>query len=232
MTMAQAAHISPRIVLAALAITVGALASGAGDARAAGDIVISQMYGGGGNTGADLTNDFVELFNRSLSPVNITGWTVQYASAVGTTWSSTPLTGTIPVGGYYLVAEGSGGLGSIALPTPDASGNINLNATGGKIALVSDGTLLSGACPSSASVVDFLGYNSTADCFEGFLPAPSPSVINSCQRFSQGCTDSDDNAVDFFVAPAIPRNSLSPLNECHSVVVTPSTWGKMKSLYR
>jgi hypothetical protein len=50
--------------------------------------------------------------------------------------------------------------------------------------------------------------------------------------FSQGCTDSDNNYSDFFVAPAIPRNSSSPLNECHSVRVTPSTWGRMKSLYR
>jgi hypothetical protein len=232
MTMAQALRISPRIVLVALALAGGALASGAGDARADGAIVISQMFGGGGNTGADLTHDFVELFNRSLSPVNVTGWTVQYASAVGTTWTSTPLTGTIPVGGYYLVEEGSGGLGTIPLPTPDASGGINLNATSGKIALVSNGTLLSGVCPSSAAVVDFIGYNSTADCFEGSFSAPSPSVINSCQRYSQGCTDTDDNSQDFFVAPAIPRNSLSPLNECHTVLVTPSTWGKMKSLYR
>ena len=28
------------------------------------DIVISQVYGGGGNSGATLTNDFIELFNR------------------------------------------------------------------------------------------------------------------------------------------------------------------------
>lgn len=164
--------------------------------------------------------------------MNVTGWTVQYASAVGTTWTSTPLTGTIPVGGYYLVEEGSGGQGTVVLPTPDASGGMNLNATSGKIALVSNSTLLSGACPSSASIVDFIGYNSTANCYEGTFPAPSPSVVNSAQRYSQGCSDSDDNYQDFFIAVAVPRNSLSPLNECHSVAVTPSTWGRMKSLYR
>ena len=27
------------------------------------DVVISQVYGGGGNAGATLTNDFIELFN-------------------------------------------------------------------------------------------------------------------------------------------------------------------------
>jgi len=232
MTMAPAVRPFSRIALLTLALSGVALASGALDARADGDIVISQMYGGGGNTGATLTNDFIELFNRSLNPVNVTGWTVQYASAIGTSWVSTPLAGTIPVGGYYLVGEGSGGQGTVLLPTPDASGNINLNATSGKIAVVSDGTLLSGACPASPSIVDFIGYNSTASCYEGFGPAPSPSVTNSAQRYSQGCTDTDDNYGDFFIAPAAPRNSASPLNGCHPVAVTPSTWGKMKSMYR
>ena len=232
MTMAQAVRIPLRFALLALALSGAALASVPGDARAAGDIVISQVFGGGGNTGADLTNDFVELFNRGLAPVDLTGWTVQYASAVGTTWTSTALSGTIAVGGYYLVSEGSGGLGSIPLPTPDASGGINLNASSGKVALVSSSTPLSGACPASGSIVDFIGYNTTANCYEGLGPAPSPSVINSAQRYSQGCTDNDNNRADFFVAVALPRNSVSALNECHTVSVTPKTWGTMKAMYR
>ncbi len=31
------------------------------------NLVISQVYGGGGNTGAQYTHDFVELFNRGSS---------------------------------------------------------------------------------------------------------------------------------------------------------------------
>lgn len=233
MTMAQAVRTSPRIALLALAIVATALASGAPEARADGAIVISQLYGGGGNTGAVLTNDFIELFNRSLQPVDVTGWTLQYAPAVGTTWTTTPLAGTIPVGGYYLVGEGGGGLdGTTPLPTPDASGSINLNATSGKVAVVSSVTLLSGGCPSGPTVVDFVGYNSTTTCHEGFAAAPAPSVINSAQRYSQGCTDTDNNYADFFDAPAAPRNSQSSPGECHVVSVTPSTWGRMKSLYR
>ena len=48
------------------------------------DIVISQVYGGGGNTGAPYTNDFIELFNRGTTTVSLSGWSVQYASATGT----------------------------------------------------------------------------------------------------------------------------------------------------
>ena len=35
------------------------------------DIVISQVYGGGGNASATYTHDFIELFNRGTAPVNI-----------------------------------------------------------------------------------------------------------------------------------------------------------------
>lgn len=234
MTLAQALRIPPRAALLAFAVCGGALAAGAHEARADGDVVISQIYGGGGNTGSTLTNDFIELFNRSLAPVNVTGWTVRYAAPTGTTWQSTVLSGTIPVGGYYLIQEFGAGLdGSVPLPTPDAVGSINLSATGGKCALVSNGNALSGSCPSGAGVVDMVGYNFfLTDCFEGSSAAPAPNVTNSDQRFSQGCTDTDDNYSDFFVAPAAPRNSASLAGECHSVPTSPSTWGKMKAMYR
>ena len=52
-------------------------------------VVISQVYGGGGNAGATLKNDFIELFNRGASPVSLNGWSVQYASAAGTGWTPT-----------------------------------------------------------------------------------------------------------------------------------------------
>src|SRR5918999_3730527 len=72
------------------------------------DVVISQLYGGGGNNGATLRNDFIELFNRGSQPVSVTGWSVQYASSGGSTWQVTPLTGTIAPGAYYLVQEAAG----------------------------------------------------------------------------------------------------------------------------
>lgn len=47
------------------------------------DIVISQVYGGGGNLNATYTNDFIELYNRGAAAVDVTGWSVQYTSAGG-----------------------------------------------------------------------------------------------------------------------------------------------------
>src|SRR5262245_32023863 len=75
-------------------------------------VVISQVYGGGGNVGAILRNDFIELFNRGNSTVNLAGWSVQYASATGTSWDRTLLSGTISPGQYYLIVEAQGNGGT------------------------------------------------------------------------------------------------------------------------
>src|SRR5688572_9189435 len=80
---------------AALLLTVSAL----GFAQGSPDVVISQIYGGGGNAGAPLRNDYVELFNRGRSAVDLTGWNVSYSSATGSNEQVTSLTGTIPAGG-------------------------------------------------------------------------------------------------------------------------------------
>src|ERR1041384_5154424 len=84
-------------------------------------IVISQVYGGGGNSGSTYKNDFIELFNRGASSVDVTGWSVQYSSSGGTTWAPTNLSGTIAPGHYYLVQEAQGAGGTTNLPTPDAT---------------------------------------------------------------------------------------------------------------
>ena len=175
-------------------------------------MVISQVYGGGGNQGATLTNDFIELLNRSASPVDVTGWTVQYASASGSNWQRTDLSGMIQPGQYYLVQEKQGNGGSVPLPAPDAVGGLGLSATSGKVALVSDSAALSGSSPSSSHIVDLVGYGN-ANFAEG-TPAGGLSNTTAAIRKSGGCTDTDDNGADFDVSAPDPRNGQSPLNPC------------------
>src|SRR5437762_9748455 len=81
-------------------------------------VVISQIYGGGGNTGSTLRNDFIELFNRGNTIVSLAGWSVQYASASGTSWDRTLLSGTIGPGQYFLIQEAEGISGASSLPFP------------------------------------------------------------------------------------------------------------------
>jgi hypothetical protein len=37
-------------------------------------VVLSEVYGGGGNSGSTWKNDFVELYNPTNVPVDVTGW--------------------------------------------------------------------------------------------------------------------------------------------------------------
>ena len=121
-------------------------------------VVISQLYGGGGNAGATYQNDYVELFNRSAATVDLSGWSLQYASATGSGWDANrqPLGGTIGPGEYYLVSLASGGADGAPLPPANINGQINMSGTSGKIALVNSFDGLVGNCPTGRSARDGL----------------------------------------------------------------------------
>ncbi|HST29124.1 MAG TPA: lamin tail domain-containing protein [Rudaea sp.] len=176
-------------------------------------VVISQAYGGGGNSGATYKNDFIELFNRGSTSQSLNGWSVQYASATGGAWTVTNLTNvTLQPGQYYLVQEAAGSGGTTSLPTPDAIGTIAMGGTAFKVALVGSTTALSGTCPTG--YVDLLGAAATATCFEGTGPAPAPSNTTADIRANSGCTDTDNNSADFSAGAPTPRNTATATNVC------------------
>lgn len=135
-------------------------------------IVINEVYGGAGCGAAGCSafnRDFIELKNISANPVDVTGWSVQYASGTSTnpTWTATVLSGTIAPGGFYLVgqATGAAGTGVNTVPNPNASGTIAMSATTGKIALVNNSTAITAGtlCPiPNAAIIDFVGYGAQA----------------------------------------------------------------------
>jgi len=138
----------------------------------------------------------------------LSGWSVQYASATASTWSVTPLTSvTLGPGQYYLIQESSGGSNGALLPAPDATGTIAMAAGSGKVVLVKTSTALTGACPNEPNIVDLVGYGSTASCFRGSAPAPTPSNTNAILRAAAGCTDTRNNVLDFALGPPNPRNT-------------------------
>ncbi|MEO6731046.1 MAG: Ig-like domain-containing protein [Ferruginibacter sp.] len=169
-------------------------------------VVINEIYGGGGNAGSIYRNDFIELYNNSAAPVSLAGWSVQYASAAGTTWAVTNLSGSIPANGYYLVQQAVGAGGTTNLPAPDATGTIAMSGTAGKVALANTVTALSGLCPTGGAIMDFVGFGATASCFEGAAPTPAPSNTTSVQRTPIG-TDTQNNSADFTAGSPTPNNS-------------------------
>jgi len=203
---------SARIVSALLLAVV--LASLAPPAHAiSNDIVISQVFGGGGSPGAVWTNDYIELFNRGSFPVSLVGWSVQYLPAVSSSnWQVTQISGVLQPGQYYYVEEASSGTAGSTPPlVPDAIGTINMGAVSGKVAVVASTVAMTGSCPG-ASTVDFIGYG-TPNCSEG-TPAAGQNNLLANFRAEAGCVDTDDNASDFALGSPFPRGTSSPLHPC------------------
>jgi len=168
--------------------------------------VVSQVYGGGGNANAVYARDFVELFNRSKTSIDLSSWKVQYAPRASDRWVSTSLLGAIAPYRYYLVALGGGSSGGKALPTPDATGSTNLSGSAGTVRIVD----------ASSATVDLVGYGSGTTLTET-RPAPASSDnAKSTMRKRGGCMDTDNNATDFELAAAKPRNHSAAYNRCDS----------------
>ncbi len=202
----------------AAAVLCAALWGGALQASTSG-VVISQVYGGNGNTYA---SDYVELFNAGAAAVNISGWSVQYSSATGTGLFSgngvTLLSGSLAPGQYYLVKLSTSASGP-ALPAADATGTSNLSGSNGKVILANVGTGLacnggSTLCGAAelAQIVDLVGYGS-ADFREG-TAAPAATSTTALLRNLSGCTDTNQNGSDFVAATPAPRNSATPAAPC------------------
>ncbi len=215
-------------LFAALTLNVSA----APDVPLANDLRLSQVYGGGGGSGYYL-HDYVELFNAGASPVDLTGWSLQYGSATGnfastlTNLYAFPNGTVIPAGKYLLVQLGTAGTSGIALPvTPDlVTTNLNMSAASGKVALANIATAL--GCGANATpctlpdsrIVDLVAYGASNNA-EGGVPVNNGVALNNQQgavRKAQGCQDTDVNNDDFDVLTGIalqPRNSSSPAYSC------------------
>ncbi|MGW2552606.1 lamin tail domain-containing protein [Streptomyces sp. NPDC001635] len=191
------------------------------------DAAISEVYGGGGNSGASYTNDFIELGNGATAPFDLSGWSVQYlpgSPSATSKWQVTPLAGAIPAGGTYLVQEAKGSAGDTPLPSPDAAGTISMSATTGSVALVHSTTALTcltaADCAADGTIKDLVGFG-TAVVREG-TPATGAGNTTSVSR-NATYTDTDDNSVDLTGSAPNPRNSTGGGAGDPSPTPTPST---------
>ena len=199
-----------RALLIGIFATVGLLFCPASHA-----LVISQIYGGGGNSGATYTHDFIEIFNDSATAFDLSAVSVQYSSAsLGSSWHVTDLSGLpdpfLDPYHYFLVQEAAGGGGSTPLPTADAVGSLALSASSGKVALAYGSGAIAPGC-GDALIIDVVGYGG-AECFEGSAAATSPSNTLAALRLLDGLMDSGENSTDFTIGPPNPRNSSSQDN--------------------
>jgi len=188
------------------------------------NLVVSQIYGGGGNSGAAYQNDFVEIFNRGSKTVDfsVTPYSVQYASATGSFSAANTVNltaGTLPPGRYFLIKLNSAGATGQTFSAEVTNPAINMSASDGKVALVFGTTVATttSGCPAGVTLADLLGYGS-ANCAETTATA-ALSATKVDLRKASGCTDTGNNSTDFSVstvngASPLPRNSSSPAAPC------------------
>lgn len=189
-----------RVLTGIAAVTTSALACAgllvpSANAGPAPHPLINEVYGGGGNSGATLTHDFVELVNPTSETISLDGYVVEYYGATGNRGNRCTLSGSVGPGGHFLVQQAKGAGGTQALPTPDATCGANMSGTKGSVQLVGpDGT-----------VVDLVGYGAAAKA-EG---KPTKALSNTTSAQRGGLEDTDDNSADFVIGTPSPMNSAS-----------------------
>lgn len=220
------------ISFTALALAIGCsvrddATSASSDIVVSNPIVISQVFGGGGNAGAPFNHDFVELFNRGTSPASLEGLAIQYTSS-GSNFKASADVLKLPnvmldPGRYFLIQLGTSSATTGApLPTPDLDTDVVVGDAGssaitmakdkGKVALVGAGALLDGCgasgnpCAMSA-VLDFVGYGNATQS-EG-VTVPTLSSTTAAIRRGGGCTDTNDNQADFEVSAPTPHSGTT-----------------------
>ncbi|GIG23115.1 multifunctional nuclease/2',3'-cyclic-nucleotide 2'-phosphodiesterase/5'-nucleotidase/3'-nucleotidase [Cellulomonas chitinilytica] len=198
--------------IAALGLALVGTIVGAGGAQATvvagAPLVINEVYGGGGNSGAPFDRDFVELYNPGTAPVALSGWAVQYASTSGSSWQKTVLTGgTLEPGDFLVVGEAFGSNTAAPDVPVDVEGTIPMGGAGGKVALTSDTASLacSSGCALLPAVVDLVGWGSATD-FAGTGAAPATTNATSVSR-SATHANTADNAADFTAGAPTPTAS-------------------------
>lgn len=184
------------------------------------DVIISEVYGGGGNSGATLKNDFIELYNTTSSEVNISGWSVQYFSATGTTLSAPtnkfvlPEGSRIPGKSHFLIQAAAGTGGTEDLVSPDAVSEIAAAGSAGKVILYTsdvDNTITDiNSITGHAAFKDYVPYGTTTTPVWGAAMSAGTANATSASRklISGSYSYSQNIGHDFEVVTPTPQNTL------------------------
>ena len=181
----------------AIALAAGTVSVVAPTASAAPDgsnVVINEVYGGGGNSGAKFNKDFVELYNPTDQPIDVTGWTIEQRSTGGNVGNTHTLSGVVPAKSTFLITSTPGSNGDAITDADDTTAKFNFSGKGA-IAVLLD---------ANNTEVDLVGWGSASRA-EG-APADGTANATSIQRATLG-VDTDNNAADFEVATPTPSGS-------------------------
>ena len=186
--------LSAAFAIALAAGTVSVVAPTASAAVDGSNVVINEVYGGGGNKGAAFDKDFVELYNPTDQPIDVTGWTIEQRSTGDNVGNSHTLTGVVPAKSTFLITSTPGSNGDAITDADDTTATFNFSGKGA-IAVLLD---------ANKNEVDVVGWGGASRA-EG-APAGGTTNGTSIQRITLG-VDTDNNAADFTVATPTPSGS-------------------------
>jgi uncharacterized protein len=149
------------------------------------NLVISEVQT---QSATSTTQELIELYNASSSPVDVTGWKVEYVSATGSTVSAAAtLNGSVPGHSFVLLSRAG------YLPTADYYFSVGLAEAGGHVRLVDAGK----------QVIDAIGWGTATQPETATMSVAAKG--ESLRRESDAANlfkDTDNNAVDFM--PDLP----------------------------
>lgn len=175
-------------------------------------VVISEFRFIGDGAGND---EFVELYNPTGNPIDITGWLIRGSNNVGTVSTRATIPSVIlQPGQYYLVAH-TGYSGPVAA---DLTYGTGITTDGGVALTLADTT----------TIIDQVGL-STGSFYKEGNPQVSltTNVDRSYERYIGGvngnCQDDGDNFLDFVLLnPSNPQNASSAAVLCGAPTPTPT----------
>ena len=180
------------------------------------NVIITEVYGGGGNAGAPFKNDFIELYNTTNANIDLSGWSVQYYSATGTTANviAIPDGKIIPAKGYFLISS-AGGDNGVDLPVPDASGTVNMSVTAGKVVLLTTAEALTLTSATDINLIvghaafkDYVAYGTTATPVWGSSMANASNTTSASRKMiGENFSYTQNIGFDFEVVTPTPRNT-------------------------
>jgi hypothetical protein len=192
------------------------------------NVVISEFRTRGPNGAAD---EFVELYNPTSTPVNVSGWKILGSNSAGSTSAryTIPSGITLQSGQHYLIV---GSAYSNILVPGDSGATLSSGITddGGIALSLADGT----------TIVDQVGMSSGSAYKEGTVLQPRTGNIDQSYERKLGgtngnCLDFGNNSFDFLYHDGSvgntsdPQNSSSPTTACGalptpSVIISEVAW--------
>ena len=175
------------------------------------DVMISGVYGGGGNGGAPYNKDYIELFNNTEAPINLEGYTLYYGAAAGNFNNTNSLTfpeGAVIEAKSFMLIAADGGATGADLPDPCFTHPANLSGTAGKVLLLSEniGTVTNPSNMAGIAAipgyVDYVPYGTTAVPVFGTATANLSNTTAAHRKYNEGTMQYTFNVGDDFTVGA------------------------------